>query len=275
VLRLPFRAGRTFAASEPATSAIVTETFAQQYWPGEPALGKRFKQPGDKTWLEIVGVTGRIRNETDRRDEPSRVEHQVFVPWRPLAANEVMTANRTPPPYYTVSFAVRLRDAAAAVAVRDAVRTVDDRLLARAEAVDDLYAALFVDTRVGATVVSAFGVLAFAVALAGIYGVMAFLVAGRGREIAIRMALGAAGRDVRRQVLASALTFVVAGAIAGVLAAWALSRFVASQLSGVSPTDAPTYAVVALLVVVAAVVATWQPARRAARIDPAAALRGE
>jgi predicted permease len=275
VLRLPLRAGRTFAPGEPATSVIVPETFAQQFWPGTSAIGRRFKQQSDAGWLDIVGVTARMRNELDTRGAPSRVEHQIFLPRRPLTAAQAMTASGSPFAYYTVAFAVRLTDLSATAGVLDAVRAVDSRLLARAEVVDDLYAALFTDTRVATSVVTAFGVLAFAVALAGIYGVMAFLVAGRGREIAIRMALGADGRDVRRHVLRAALGFVLAGAAAGLLGAWAASRFVASQLYGVSPTDAATYAGVALIVVSAAILATWQPARRASRVDPAVALRAE
>ena len=104
---------------------------------------------------------------------------------------------------------------------------------------------------------------------------MAFLVAGRRRELAIRMALGADGRDVARHVLGSALRFVAAGAVVGLGAAWFASRLIASQLFGVSPTDAATYAAVAALVIVAATLATLVPARRAARLDPALALRAE
>lgn len=173
-------------------------------------------------------------------------------------------------------YAGQMREVFAAIdAVLDAVRGLDRRLLAKADVVDDLYASLFTDTRVASSVVTAFGVLAFAVALAGIYGVMAFLVAGRSREIAIRMALGADGRDMRRHVLGSALRFVIVGAGAGLVVAWAASRFIGSQLFGLSPTDAGTYAGVAALVTFAALGATWPPARRAARTDPAAALRAD
>jgi predicted permease len=273
VLRLPLRAGRIFAADEPTTSAIVPETFAAQYWPGQSVVGKRFKQPGDQSWLEIVGVSARVRSELDNGGAPSRVEHQIYVPRRPLTAAETTNASGNPFAYYTVAFVVRLTDVSAAPAVVEAVRALDGRLLARADVVDDLYAQLFTDTRVATSVITAFGVLAFAISLAGIYGVMAFLVAGRRRELAIRLALGAGAADVQRQVVASALRFVLLGAAAGLVTAWSVARFIESQLFAVSARDVATYAGVAAAVIIAAVVATWRPARRAARIDPALTLR--
>ena len=275
VLRLPLRSGRTFAPAEPATSVVVQETFAQQYWPGESAVGKRFKQQSDGAWLEIVGVTARVTNELDDRGAPSRVEHQIFLPHRPLTAADVTGASGNPLAYYTVSFAVRLTDLAAAAPVLEAVRALDSRLLAKASVAEDLYASLFTDMRVATSVVTAFGVLSFAVALTGIYGVMTFLVAGRRREIAIRLAIGADRRDVTTHVVGSALRFICGGAAIGLAVAWTASRYVESQLFGVSATDASTYAGVALAVVGAALLATWQPARRAARVDPVVTLRAE
>ena len=117
--------------------------------------------------------------------------------------------------------------------------------------------------------------MALIVAVSGIYAVMAFLVAGRSREIGIRMALGADRGNVRLLILSSSLRFVVAGAILGLVVPTILSRAIVSQLYGVEPTDPATYAGVAGLRVITAIAATWWPARRASRVDPAVTLRRE
>ena len=139
---------------------------------------------------------------------------------------------------------------------------------------DDLYARQFGDRLLATRVVSGFGVLAFVVATAGIYGLMAFLVASRAREMGIRIALGADARDIRRLVLGSSLRLVAAGALIGVSAAIALSRWMQSQLFGVRPTDPLTLIAVTVGVMAVGLLATWQPARQASRVDPRELLRG-
>jgi ABC-type antimicrobial peptide transport system permease subunit len=124
-------------------------------------------------------------------------------------------------------------------------------------------------------VTSAFGLVAYLVALVGVYGVMAHLVLGRRREIGIRMALGADRQDIRGLVLASSARLVMIGTLLGIAGALALSRWTSSQFFGVSALDPATYAGVAAMVVATALLATWHPARQAARIDPAVTLRGE
>jgi ABC-type antimicrobial peptide transport system permease subunit len=107
----------------------------------------------------------------------------------------------------------------------------------------------------------------------GIYGVIAYIAAQRTREIGVRMALGAQASDVRRLFLGHGLKLVAAGLVLGVAAALTLSRLMASLLFGVGPTDPVTYVAVSLLLGTVALVATWLPARRAARVDPVVALR--
>jgi ABC-type antimicrobial peptide transport system permease subunit len=124
-------------------------------------------------------------------------------------------------------------------------------------------------------IVSGFAVVALAIAVAGVFGVMASLVSSRTREIGIRVALGAKPREVSHLVLSSSLRLILLGVAVGLVAAVVASRYVESQLFGVTPTDPLTYTVVAGTVVLAAILATWQPARRAARVDPAITLRAE
>jgi ABC-type antimicrobial peptide transport system permease subunit len=131
------------------------------------------------------------------------------------------------------------------------------------------------ETLLAMRVVGLFGIGAFVMAMAGLYGVMAFLVAGRTREIGIRMALGADRARIGRFVMGSSLRLVVAGAAIGIAAAVLVLRAIASQLFGVTPTDPATYVTVAVATIVTASLATWQPARRAARVDPVQTLRAE
>ena len=117
------------------------------------------------------------------------------------------------------------------------VRGVDARNILKLEFVDDLYANQFADRLLATRVIGGFGVLAFLIAAAGIYSLMAFLVASRSREMGIRAALGASGWDLQRLVIGSSLRLVAAGAAIGIASALAASRWVASQLFGVRPTD--------------------------------------
>ena len=153
------------------------------------------------------------------------------------------------------------------------VRAVDGRNILKVEFADDQYARQFADRLLATRVITSFGVLAFVVAAAGIYGLMAFLVADRAREIGIRMALGADRRRINRLVLGSSMRLVAFGAALGIAGAIAASRWAQSQLFGVSATDPPTLALVTLGVAATAWLATWQPARQAARIDPKALLK--
>jgi ABC-type antimicrobial peptide transport system permease subunit len=134
---------------------------------------------------------------------------------------------------------------------------------------------MFADVLLATRVTGAFGLIAFLVAVVGVYGVMAYLVAGRRREIGIRMALGADRRDIGRLVLASSARLVVIGAALGLGGALLLSRWAASQFYGVSATDPATYTLVGATMLATALVATWHPARQAARVDPAITLRAE
>jgi ABC-type antimicrobial peptide transport system permease subunit len=172
-------------------------------------------------------------------------------------------------------FVARLDDPERFSDLVSVIRSVAERSLIRADFVDDRYARLEGDRRIAASVTTGFGLLALAIASAGIYAVMAFLVAGRAREIGIRLALGASPSRVSRATFGASLRFVTAGAVLGLGAAIAASRWIESQLYGVSATDAATYVLATAVVVLAALAATWYPARQAARVDPAVTLRAE
>jgi ABC-type antimicrobial peptide transport system permease subunit len=162
-----------------------------------------------------------------------------------------------------------------AEAVLAAARSIDRRVRVDLDFVDDSYAEEHSETLLATRAVGAFAATAFIVAMVGVYGVMAFLVAGRTREIAIRMALGADGHDIGRLVLRSSVFNVGIGVIVGIAAALVATRWTGSQFFGVAPTDPSTYVLVTGVVIGTSLLATWRPARVAARTDPAITLRTE
>jgi ABC-type antimicrobial peptide transport system permease subunit len=177
--------------------------------------------------------------------------------------------------FQSISLTVRMDSPARARNVLTAARLFDPRLHVTLDMVEDLYAEQNVDTHLASQIVGGFSVLAFIVAIAGIYGLMTCLVSGRRREIGIRMALGADPGDIRNLILGSSIRLVATGAAAGAMAAVMASRWIESAMFGITATDPATYACVITVVVGTALVATWHPARQAARVDPAVTLRAE
>jgi ABC-type antimicrobial peptide transport system permease subunit len=217
-----------------------------------------------------------VRHDTDSRTGPSDRHYRVYLlrqPPRPATAPPASINDQ--PLYGSLQFAIRLDPGAQVNRIFADIRDIDSRFRLRLQWMDDVYASRHDDTLFATRVVSGFAILSFVLAIAGVYGVMAFLVAGRTREIGIRMALGASARDVSRLVLRSSGTMVAAGAAAGIVAALVASRWTGSQFFGVEPTDPATYALVAAVVVATSLLATWRPARAAARIDPARTLKSD
>jgi ABC-type antimicrobial peptide transport system permease subunit len=177
--------------------------------------------------------------------------------------------------YVPLTFVVRLRDAGGFSDLQSMVRAAAPGARVRVELVDDIYARLFADEHLAASIMIGFGAFAFLVAMAGIYGVMAFLTASRTREIGVRLALGADQAAIRRLVFGSSLRPVVVGAMLGIFSAAIAATWAQSLLFGVSFADPVSYALVALVVMAGALIATWQPARNASRVDPAVTLRAE
>jgi putative ABC transport system permease protein len=262
VMDLSIVQGRAFQSGSPRDEVVVDERFARTYWPGESPIGARFKMQsagvGGVRDFHIIGVSRQLR--ADRLTDAAG--DQVFVFYI-----------QPSPTYSPLTFVARLDEPARLADLDDIVRAEAGRSIVRIDTVAARYARLDAGTRLVAAVTSGFGAIALLVAVTGVYAVMAYLVAGRSREIAIRMALGADRAGVRRLVLGSALGFVAIGAAAGIGAAIAVARGLRAELFGVTPTDPATYGAVAALIVATAVAASWWPAHRASRVDPAIALR--
>ena len=266
-LGIPLLKGRFFNADDTADKdrvIIIDEFMADQYWPNQDPIGKRVRF-GDlnstQPWRTVVGVVGRVKQyglDTDGRIA-------LYVP-------HTQTGSRAM--YVTVKTSAD--PAVLAASVKAQIRAIDPDLpVYRVRTMSAWVDLSLARARFAMTLLTGFAGLALVLAALGIYGVMAFLVSQSTREIGIRVALGATERAVLGLVVRQGLVISLAGAAVGVLAALALNRLLASLLFGVGGTDAATFGLAFLLLAGAALLATYLPARRAARIDPVESLRME
>ena len=257
--------GRDFTEQDDEKSsrvAIVNETFARRFWPGESPLGKRFSLGGaDAPMVQVVGVAqdGKYAGLTE--DPRSFVYRPVWQSYS--GSSNLIVRSRTD--------SERLLST-----LRGEIAALDPQLpISSAKTMVDHLNFPMLPARLAAILLGSFGLLALVLAAIGLYGVMSYTVSKRTREIGIRMALGAESRDVMSMVLRQGMALAAAGVAIGLLAAFALTRALTSLLYGVSATDAATFTVVALLLTGVALVACFVPARRATRVDPMVALRHE
>ena len=266
VLSLPLRAGRDFTAHDDSNAvdvAIVSETAAKTFWPGKNAVGQRFKWSHDDTtgWKTVVGVVA----DVTQRLEGKRPPVHVYIP-------------HTQEPLQTVTLVVKHDGdpAAMTTAIRRVVQANDaDMPLYEVRTMEEHTRRALWEIRIYVSLMSVFALLALIIAAIGIYGVMAYSVAQRTQEIGIRMALGAARQDVMRLVVGHALRLAALGVGIGLAGAYAVTRLMASVLTGVRPNDPPTFVGVTVILAFSSIIAAWLPAARATRVDPMVALRAE
>jgi predicted permease len=273
---LAVREGRGFTDRDDEGSppvAVVNETMARSFWPGEAVVGRRFKvglPDSPQPWLLVVGVVEDVRQMAS--DEPVKAE--MYVPYRQAAVYWKGGNAPFAPRDLVVRTSVEPRSLAPAV--RGAVKEVDP--YQPVFGVRTLEEVLSLDTaqrRVGVILLAAFAGLALLLAALGIYGVLAFFVVQHTPEIGVRMALGASPGDMLRLVVGRGMRLALAGVGCGLVAAFALTRLIESQLFGVSASDPFTFAGIALLLAAVALLACLVPARRATKVDPMVALRYE
>ena len=264
-LKTPLIAGRYLTEqdnNDKAKSVVINETMAREFFGGRAAVGKRMKAEaygGD--WWEVVGV----------------VADQRFFGWD----SDLYPATYFPfamRPERGMAFVVRTKIDPMSVSssVRQTIWAVDKDLpFTEVQSMEQRLSASFAGRRFHMILLGVFAGLAMVLSLVGIYGVMSYSVAQRSREIGVRMALGAERRHVLRLVLGQGLVLTLIGIAAGLGGAFALTRFLATLLYGVHPTDALTFTVVPLLLAAISIMACYIPARRATKVDPLVALRYE
>ncbi len=266
-LRVPLRVGRFFNAQDNQGAmpvAIINETMAHQFWPGEEALGKRFKQgparsPGP--WLTVVGVVGDMRRQSLERQPIA----QIFVPHLQRPERRLILLIRT------TGEPIRL-----AAVIRNEIRALDKTVLVNGiSTLESQLARAVAQRRFQTWLLTLFSGLALLLAAVGIYGLIHQSVALRTREIGTRVALGAQPRDVLWLVIGQGMRLALFGVGIGLLSAVALTRVLAGLLFGVTATDPTTFIAAPLLLLLVALLACYLPARRATKVDPMIALRGE
>jgi predicted permease len=266
-LEIPLVAGRLYERRDEESdqeSVVVNRAMAERYWPGRDPVGRRVKRgpaEGEETWLTVVGVAGNVRNDDPGSPPPPQL--YLLEPRHPARSLVYFAATRDDP-----------RDHFEAV--RAAVERVDpEQPVMSLHSLDQVMSDLYAGAALGAGALQAFGIVAVALAILGVYSMLSYSVSRRRREMAIRLALGASERGLLGMVLRQGLRLALAGIVVGMGAALFVSRGLTTILVGVSPSDPLTYGVVVLLIVTVTMVASFLPALRAARGDPAAALRHE
>ncbi len=260
-LQIPMVKGRDFTLQDAKKSqrvVIVSEAFVDRYWPNQEAIGKQLNSDLTNEWFTVVGVARNTKvNQLNEKSMPF-----LYLPlYQVYRANMIITARTTGDPLaFGKTVEKNIHDLNADLVVFD-VTTLEVR-----EQIASF------GQRIAGTFVGAFGLLALVLAAVGIYGVTAYTTQQRTHEIGIRMALGASKEDILRLVLGHGFRLTLSGVALGLVASFALTRYLGSMLLGVTSTDALTFSSVAILLCAVALFATFIPARRAMRLDPMAAL---
>jgi putative ABC transport system permease protein len=263
-LQIPLRKGRQLLDRDNKDGrrvAIINEALAQRYWPNEEPLGQRIRIGFEKETREIVGVVGSIKQSTLTAD----ARPAMYVPYAQLPSGALTLVIRTNGDPMSVA---RL--------ARTEIHSVDPTVpVTNIRTMNEVFSASVEQQRFAMLLVGLFGGLAVVLAAIGIYGVMGYSVTQRRQELAVRMALGARARQVLQLVIKDGLVLASIGIAVGLAGAFALTRLLRSLLFEVQPTDVQTFAMVAALLIIVALLASYLPARRASKVDPLKALRSE
>ncbi len=248
----------------------IDDVFARTYFADEDPIGKRVHLMQFDVQAEVVGVVGHIKQWGPGGDAQAAIEAQFFYPFMQIPDKLMALAAGG------AAVVVRTEGDPASIMklVRRNVQEIDSReVIYGVQTMDQVLAGALAPRRLSMILLGVFAGLALVLACVGIYGVVSYLVGQRTHEIGLRIALGAQRSDVMRLVIGEGAKMALAGVVAGIVAAFGLTRLMANQLFGVTAHDPLTYVAVAVLLMMVALIACYVPARRAVRLDPVAALR--
>jgi putative ABC transport system permease protein len=267
-MKIPLLQGRFFAEADrdgASPVAIIDREFSERHFPGDDPIGKRVKLSRDpdssRPWLEIIGVVGNVKNLGVDRESREAIYRPYF--------QEAET-------YMTMVIESESAPEAVAAMVRQTVTRIDpDQPIYRIGSLDRYLADRMVPRRISSVTLVIFAALALLMASVGIYGLLAYAVSRRQQEIGIRMAMGAKAPDILRMILGQATRLAALGITIGLGISFLTTPLLADLLFGVDARDPITFLGIALLLGSVALVSAFLPARRAARVEPLAALRYE
>jgi len=272
-MRMELLAGRLLEPGPAdSLSIVISAAAAEDRWPGEDPLGRVVwfgnptREPPPPQWHTVVGVVADVPVSAVTGDRRVNYRIAYYPEGAPRCCVQTMTvAMRTStPPLDLIE------------AVRSTVRSMDASLpMGNIRTMEDYLASARAPMVFTMVVLIVGGMVALLLGVIGIYGVISYVVGRRGTEIGIRMAVGATAADVKAMVLRQGGSVIVVGVLLGLLGAFALTRMMESVIFGVSPTDPATYVAASVGLLVIALLATYLPARRAARVDPVEALRAD
>jgi putative ABC transport system permease protein len=269
-MHTPMLSGRTFEPStgtRPITEAMVSRSFAERYWKGSSALGKRVRNSLDGPWYTIVGVVGDVHLHT--LDQPA--EEAIYFPMVTPAADTAYAER-----YMTLLVRSEASGATLSPSIRRIVHDLDPALPTYGEhSMSDVVDSATARTRFTMLLLGLASAIALILGAVGIYGVMAYGVSVRQREIGVRMALGARPGDVSWMISRQGMVLAGVGIVIGLGASVALTRFLRGLLYDVSPMDPVALIGAAISLLGVTILASWIPAHRAAAVDPAYALRSD
>ena len=268
-LGVPLLRGRFFDERDGVNAphaAVINQTLAARYWPNTDPIGQRIQfgnMDSDKHLLTIVGVVGDVRDALDAPVEPTVYACSVQRPqWWQVSRLAVVVRSTLEP-------------AALIPSLRTTVLSLRTDVPISFRTLNEVFSASLDQRRFSLVLFGVFALVALGLAALGIYGVMSYAITQRTHELGIRLALGASAGDVLRLVVGQGMRLALAGVTLGLLASLLAMRFLKTLVYGVSTTDPLTFAVIALLLLLVALLACWRPARRATRVDPLVALRCE
>jgi putative ABC transport system permease protein len=243
---------------------VIDEEFAKRYWPNEDAVGKRvrFGPAADGLLSEVIGVVGRVKMDSLNQNS-DRVQGYFAFNQNPQGGMTVVIKGASDPNQLISS-------------VRGVVKALDpDQPIYSPRTMDEIRAESVASERLNLTLLSLFAGIALVLAIVGIYGVMSYSVTQRTHEIGIRMAIGARPLDVFKMIIGNGMKLALLGVAIGLAGAFVLTRFMATMLFGVAPTDAMTFGSISVLLILVALLACYLPGRRATKVEPTISLRYE